>query len=345
MSRRLGRGPRSLRLLWQPGLGLGVVLLLLWTFIGTGGFMWIEGWGFVDALYMTVITVSTVGYGEVLPLTSNGKLFATFLIVGGLGTAIYTFTRLGQVILDGELLGGLGRRRMRKELGGLRDHYIVCGFGRAARPVADGLAHKGLPFCVVEANRDQEPVLQDRDYVYLIDDATSDKALEDAGVHHAKAVLTLLPSDADNLYVTVTVKSLSPGIRVIARAVDERGEVKLRRAGADEVISPYELASHPILQAATSPTVLEFMRHVTDRNYLEMSLVEAIVSEGSKLCGRSLADARFRKEFGVTVVAIRRKLGQMVFNPEPAEILNAGDVVVLMGHSDKLFETQRALSA
>jgi len=329
---------------WKYGLGLGVAMLFFWTLLGTVGFILIEGWSIGDALYMTVITISTVGFGEVHPLTETGRIFASFLIVGGLGTAIYTFTRLGQVVLEGELFGGLGRRRMRKELSSLKSHYIICGFGRAAKPVAEGLAHKALPFCVIESDPANESLLQDLDYLYLIDDATSDEALEDAGVRNALAVLTLLPSDADNLYVTVTAKALNAGIRVIARAVDDRGEVKLRRGGAHEVISPYNLASHRILQAATSPTVLQFMKHVADRHYLEMSLVEAKVSEGSRLEGLSIADAQLRADFGVIIVAIRRGEDDMLFNPGPQEQLLVDDVLVLMGHDEKLAETERALS-
>ena len=140
---------------------MGIAMLVLWTLLGTVGFAAIEDWPLGDAFYMTVITISTVGFGEVHPLSGTGRIFASFLIIGGLGTAIYTFTRLGQVVLEGELLGGLGRRRMRKELSGLKEHYILCGFGRAAKPVAEGLAHKDLPFCVVESNPANEPALQD----------------------------------------------------------------------------------------------------------------------------------------------------------------------------------------
>lgn len=320
---------------------MGIAMLNFWTILGTVGFIALEDWTLSDAFYMTVITISTVGFGEVHPLSEAGRIFVSFLIIGGLGTAIYTFTRLGQVLLEGELLGGLGRRRMRKELSGLKEHYILCGFGRAAKPVAEGLAHKNLPFCVIESDPANEPALQDLEYLYLIDDATSDEALEDAGVRNARAVITLLPSDADNLYVT---KALSPNVRVIARALDERGEVKLRRGGANEVISPYNLASHRILQAATSPTVLQFMKHVSDRHYMEMSLVEAEVGEGSKLKGLSIADAQLRSDFGVIVVAIRRDGEHMLFNPGPHEQLLAGDVLVLMGKDEKLLDMEQALS-
>ena len=318
-------------------------MLFLWTFLGAVGFVWIEGWSIADGLYMAVITISTVGFAEIHPLSPAGRLFAGFLIVGGLGTAIYTFTRLGQVILEGELFGGIGRRRMRKELGSLENHFILCGFGRAARPVSEAFAHKGLPFCVVEMDSANEPTLQDLGYLYLIGDATADEALVDAGVARARAVLTLLPSDADNLYVTVTAKALNPGVRVIARALDERGETKLRRGGANEVISPYNLAGHRIVQAATSPTVLEFMKHVADRHYMEMSFVEARVSKQSSLAGRSIADANLRSEFDVIAVAIRRDTKKMIFNPGPDEKLQPGDVLVLMGHDENLAAIKRTL--
>jgi len=328
----------------KSGVHVGVALLGFWIVFGTMGFSWIEGWPVADGLYMTVITISTVGFGEIHPLSADGRLFASFLILGGLATAAYTFTRIGQVVLDGELLGGLGRRRMRIELAALRDHYVVCGFGRAARPVADGLAEKGASFCVIESDPTAEPILQDRGYPYLIDDATSDRALKDAGVDHARVVLALLPSDANNLYVTVSAKALSPGVRVIARAADESGETKLLRGGADEVISPYALASQPILQAATSPTVLRFMKQVSDRNDLDMNLVEIRVDSGSQLVGESIAAAKLRSKFGVNVVAVRRGDDHMIGNPDPYETLVAGDVLVLIGREECLRDTARALA-
>jgi voltage-gated potassium channel len=323
---------------WPRGLFIGVVMLVLWTVLGTVGFVVIEGWSVTDALYMTVTTISTVGFGEIHPLSPQGRLFASFLIVGGLGTAVYTLTRLGQVVLEGELLGGMGRRRMLKALGSLDNHYVLCGFGKFAKPVAEGLAHKSLPFCVIESNPGAEAHLQDLGYLYLIDDATSDEALEDAGVKNAQGVMALLPSDADNLYVTVTAKALNPQVRVIARATDERGEKKLRRGGASDVVTPYNLTGNRIIQAATSPTVLQFMDHVADRHYLEMNLGEAAVSDGSPLVGRSLGDARLRADHGVVVVALKRQ-GAMKFNPGPEEDIRPGDILVLMGHEDALRRT------
>lgn len=333
---------RGLSRFWPRELMAGVLMLAFWTLLGTAGFVNIEGWSVADALYMTVTTISTVGFGEIHPLSTAGRLFASFLIVGGLGTAIYTLTRLGQVVLEGELLGGIGRRRMRKALRNLRNHYVICGFGKFARPVAEGLAHKKLPFCVIESNPAAETTLQDLGYLYLIDDATSDEALEDVGAASATAVMALLPSDADNLYVTVTAKALNPAVRVIARASDERGEKKLRRGGASDVVAPYNLTGHRIIQAATSPTVLQFMDHVADRYYLEMNLGEAVVSESSELVGRSLGEVRFRAEHGVVVVAVKRQ-GAMKFNPGPEEQLRPEDILVLMGHEENLRKTQELL--
>ena len=161
------------------------------------------------------------------------------------------------------------------KLNELVDHYILCGFGRFSRSVAEDLDHKNHPFCIVESDASREPTLRELHYLYLLEDATSDEALLNAGVKKAAAVLALLPSDAENLYITVTAKALNPSVRIIARTLDERGELKLRRAGATEVFSPYRLASHRIVQAAMAPTVLQFMDHIADRVTLEMNLGEA----------------------------------------------------------------------
>ena len=226
----------------QTSLFLGVVLLAIWTLVGTIGFSLIEGWSLFDSFYMTILTISTVGYGEVHPLTGPGRIFASLVIVLGIGTAIYTFTRLGQVILEGELQGVLGRKRMTKEIAKLKDHYIVCGFGRIGKPVAAGLQAKGYPLCVLESNQELEGDIQDSGHLYLIGDATDESVLQSAGLDRAKAVLALLASDADNLFLTITAKELSSSVMVIARASEDRVEPRLKRGGADKVISPYQSA-------------------------------------------------------------------------------------------------------
>jgi len=213
-------------------LTLIVTAFGLLTLAGTVGFMVNEGWSAIDAFYMTIITVSTVGFREVHTMSPAGRVFASFVIVAGVSMAVYTFTRLGQFVLAGELLEVLGRRRMKSELEKLDGHFIVCGYGRIGQPVAEGMKRDGLPFCVVDRDAEQEVEMRSRGYICILGDATDEEVLLAAGVERAAALLALLPSDADNLYLTMTAKSMNPEVRVIARGRDERAEMKLKRGGS-----------------------------------------------------------------------------------------------------------------
>ena len=320
---------------------LGVSLLILWTIVGTLGFISIEGWSFLDAFYMTIITLSTVGFGETHPLSSQGRLFATFLIVTGIGTAIYTFTRLGQVLLEGELQGLLGRKRMNKEVAKLKDHYIVCGFGRIGKTVAKDLKQEGYPVCILESDHEREAEIQAAEHLYLIGDATDESVLSSAGIKRAKAVLALLASDADNLFLTITVKELNPQVMVIARASDEKVEPRLKRSGADKVISPYKTASARIFHAAIKPTVVEFLELVTHREYLQLSMEELTVCDESPFQGLTLAESEIRRKYGVVVVAIKQADGKMAFNPETSTELATDDILVVIGKNPDLKRLER----
>ncbi|MCH7760166.1 potassium channel protein [candidate division TA06 bacterium] len=313
-----------------------LLLLLFWVLLGAIGFSLIEKWSFIDSLYMTIITISTVGYGEVHTLSPMGRIFASFIIVAGIGTAVYAFTRLGQLVFEGELLDLFGRRKMKSELERLSDHYIVCGFGRIGKLVTEGLAERLLQFCVVESNPTLEEDLQTTEYLYLIGDATEEEVLKNAGIEKAKALLAMLPSDADNLYLTMVAKEMNPKIQVIARALDEKAEMKLKRGGADEVVSPYKTASLRVLQAAVKPTVVEFMELATSRQHLELSLEEVKVAEKSVLDGHSIAESDIRRQYGVIILAIKRDSGEMVFNPDPSERTVAGDILVAIGRNTDL---------
>ncbi len=338
----LGLGPERRRRLGRalhrrgPQAALGAALFGLWIVVGTLGYHWLEGWPLLDALYMTVITLTTIGFGEVHPLSPQGRIFTLFLISVGLGTAVYTFTRLGQLVFEGEFLDLFGQRRMARELKRLRDHYIVCGFGRIGQIVARGLADEGEPFCVVEQNPDLEETLRDLGYRYVIGDATEEETLKQAGIDRARAVLALLPTDADNLYLTITAKGLNPGVRVIARALSAKAETNLKKGGADQVVSPYRIAGIRILQAALRPTVLEFMELVTHRAYLPLQLEEIRVTRSSPVVNRTLAEADVRNHYGVIVIAIKRANGEMVFNPGPQEVIREGDILVVMGREEDL---------
>lgn len=333
------------RLIGMRGVGILplVLLLALWMIAGTAGYMAIEGYGLWDAVYMTVITLSTVGYMEVHPLSTLGQIFTSGLILVGLGTVFYAFTSIGQMVVEGELADMLGRRRMRQELKALDQHYIVCGYGRTSQPVVEGLEQEDAEFCVVDIDEAIEDELKADDVVYLVGDATEEEVLEMAGIKRARGLLALLPSDADNLYLTMAAKNMNPDVQVIARVTDDRAEKNLRRGGADIVVSPYETAGNRVVQAALNPTILEFMELATPRIQLQLSLEEVLVEADSPLDGLSLAESEIRRRCGVIIVAIKRQDGQMVFNPDPSETIRHGDTLVALGEGEDL-ETLETLA-
>lgn len=319
---------------------LGILLLLLCVLLGTAGYLLIEeGWSTLDAFYMTMMTITTVGYREVHPLSPAGQIFTSLLVVAGLGTLLYTLTRVAQVVFEGELLDLLGRRSMEKEIASLDRHFIVCGFGKVGRPVAEGLAHEGLPFCVVEINPDAEAALREAGFPHVIGDATEEAVLEHVGVRRARTLLALLRSDADNLYLTMAAKDMNPGIKVIARAGDQAGEVRIKRGGADDVISPTRIAGLRVLQAAVNPTALEFMEIVTRNQAMQLSLTDIPVSESSQLNGQSIAECGIRGRYGVIIVAIKRQ-DRMEFNPDPTAKIAAGDILVVLGEDLDIAQLQ-----
>ena len=320
----------------QAGLIKGTSLLIILLVGGTMGFSVIQDWGFLDSFYMTVITVSTVGYGEVHELNNNGRIFASILILVWLGTAFYTTTRLGQWVLEGKLQDVFERRKLMKDINKMKGHIIVCGQGRIGGIVAEGLKRENEEFCVVESDRSREEELHETGYRYILGDATEEDVLEEAGVSRARILLALLPTDADNLYVTITAKEINPKITVIARALEDRAEVRLKRAGANKVVSPYKTAGLRVLNAAINPTAVEFMELVTHRAQLSLGLEEVLVTDNSKMTDQTISQCGIRNRFGVIIVAIKRKSGEMVYNPEATETILAGDVLVVIGKKPDL---------
>jgi voltage-gated potassium channel len=322
----------------------GIILLLLLISVGTVGFSIIENWKLQDAFYMTVITVSTVGYGEVHPLHASGRLFASVLILVWLATAFYTTTRLGQWVLEGKLQDILERRKLMREIKEMSGHTVVCGFGRIGSIVAEGLERANVSFCVVDNDRELEETLQTSGYRYFIGDATEESVLDEVGIAHAKTLLALLPSDADNLYVTITAKEMNPGITVIARALEDKAEVRLKRGGADKVVSPYKTAGMRVLNAAVKPTVVEFLEFVTYREHLSLGCEEVPVAEASTLDSSSIGEAGIRNNFGVIIVAIKKTSGEMIFNPDAGEKIQSGDILVTIGKEPDLEKLVSACS-
>ena len=304
--------------------------------------MVLEGWPPLDSLYQTVTTITTVGFQEVHPLSDRGRAYTMLLIMAGLTTLLYTLTRIGQGVFEGELLEVLERRSMIRDLAALRNHFIICGYGKVGRPVAEGLAREGVPFCVIDNGPDARAALRDDGFLNVIGDATEESVLDQAGLDRARTLLALLPSDADNLYLTIAAKDRNPEIKVIARAGDPAGETRIKRAGADEVISPARIAGLRVLQAAVNPTALEFMEIVTHNRALQLSLADIQVAEGSQLKGQSIAEAGIRGRFGVIVVAIKAADGTMAFNPDPGRRIEPGDTLVVLGEDLDIVELQQA---
>lgn len=320
----------------------GVILLVFWIALGTVVYGALDGWTLLDGLYMTILTISTVGFHEIHPLAPAGQVFTVFLIMAGLTTVLYTLTRLGQTVFEGELLDVLGRRSMERDIAALENHYIVCGFGKVGRPVVEGLVGEGLPVCVIDRGPELESSLADEGILHIIGDATEESVLQQAGVERAATLMALLSTDADNLYVTLTAREFNPDIKIIARADDHHGEVRMKRAGATEVVSPTRIAGLRVLQAAVNPAALEFMEIVTHHEALQLSLADIGVSGGAELDGVTISDAGIRGRFGVIVVAIKNHDGTMEFNPDPSERIEAGDTLVVLGEDLDIVELQSA---
>jgi voltage-gated potassium channel len=316
----------------KSGALIGLSLLTGLLVVGTVGFTVIEGWALVDSFYMTVITISTVGYSEPADMGTSGRMFAVALIMAGLLLTAYTFTKVGQALVESELLQVMGRRRMQREYDNLSDHYIVCGMGRIGEVVVDGLQRENHPFVVVDSDPELQHDLTERKVVYAIGDALDEDLLTRLGIHRAKAVMALLPSDADNLYLVMTAKELAPDVTAIARAMDDKAAAHLRRGGADRVISTYRIAGTRVLHAALRPAILDFTDLWSQKSREELDLEEVPVTADSPWIGKSLKEMDVRVAYGVIVVAIRRG-GNVTFNPEPSQTLEADDHLIVIGTS------------
>ena len=305
--------------------------------LGTAGFALIEGWGLPDSLYMTVMTVTTVGYGPPLPLSPAGRNFATFFMIIGVGTAGYLLSTAVQSLVRSEILATYGERRRQREMSKLSEHYIICGAGRVGRRIVSEMRRAGAPFVVVESNAQLAAALNLPDTRVLIRDATLDASLVEAGVERACGLAACLPDDADNLYVVLTARTLNPRLRIVSRAVEESAEPKLVRAGANRVIAPTIIGSHRMAQALLKPAVADFMDSIT-ADTLDLAFEQVEVAEGSTLVGRKLKDTNIRSELDVVVAAIRRSHGEMIFNPSGDTQIRAGDMLIGIGRAESMLE-------
>lgn len=318
------------------GFILALLVPVLLPLVGTVGYMAVEKWRFLDALYMTVITITTVGFLEVHPLSTQGRLFTIALLLVGVFTLFYAATAIIQAIVSGEVSGDLGRRRMERTLAEIENHVIVCGFGRMGRLVCGEFSALGIPFVIIDRDALLFEGFALPHGIALAGDATSDEILRRAGVERARALVTAAASDADNLYITMSARLLNDKLHIVARAEGEEAEKKLLRAGASRVVSPYVIGGQRVAQAVLRPAVMDFIELATRSDYLELQIEEIGIRAGSALAGAQVKDSRIRQELGIIIVAIKGPDGKMLFNPAPEVTIRPGDVLITLGHRDQL---------
>ena len=327
---------RGGRLFQAKGLGLAVALLVLVVAGGTAGYMLIEGWNAWDAFYMTVITVTTVGYREVHDLSRGGQAFTIALIFSGVGAALYTFTLVATVVVEGGLPKRLHRRRQARMLETIRDHFIICGYGRIGSIVAHQFRRQAVPFVVVERDPERMQAAIEDGALAVEADASREDVLKRVGIDRARGLIAAVGTDAENVYAVLSARVLRPDLFIVGRAETEDATIKLKRAGANRVISPYQIGGIQIAQTALRPAVVDFVALATSSDNIELAMEEIEIEDGSALAGRSILDANLRQRFGVIVVGVQRQDGRMEFNPEPDTAMRARDKLVVLGRPESL---------
>ncbi|MFQ5817249.1 MAG: potassium channel family protein [Terriglobia bacterium] len=320
----------------QNRIRLAVFLLASVVFLGAAGFHYIEGWDWFDGLYMTLITMTTVGYGEIRELSHPGRVFNTFLILASVTTGGFMIATFTHALLEFEFGKFLGRRRMERELAKLTDHYIICGAGRVGRTVARELRAHGQRCVIIEKDPARAQWALDENLPVIIGTGATEDILQKARIAHARGFVAAVTSDADNLYIVLTARGMRPDLKIIARASEEEATPKLLRAGASQVISPYHFVGHRIVQLLLRPNVLDFIDTAFGTERLDIAIEEVRVQDRSPLVGKTLADSPIRQQTGVVILALKRTDGAFSFNPAPEAVIQAGDCLIAIGGADQL---------
>jgi voltage-gated potassium channel len=316
------------------------IALAVLTFIGMAGFHYIEGWPWFDGFYMVVTSFTTIGYQEVHPLSHAGRVFNVALILCGVSLVFLGIGSLTQALLEFSLRSFFGRRRMEREIDRLKDHYVICGAGRVGRSAARELARKPVPFVIVEAN-EAKAARFGNDWLMLVGDATQEQTLRQAHIERARGLVAATTTDATNLYIVLTARSLNPSLRIIARASEEDAEKHLLKAGADSVVSPYHFAGQRIAQSFLRPHVVSFLDTATTHLGMDLEIGEIQVGANSEFAGKTLGSSHIRQERGVIILAIKRGNG-MHFNPAPEDVIEPGDCLIAMGQPAQLRQLEQA---
>ena len=318
-----------------------LALLTIITAIGIAGYVVIEGWTLTEAAYMLVITLFTIGYEEVHPLSTNGMYLTMLVIVTGVGTSIYLAGQAVEIIVEGEMFGYQRKKRMAREISGMKDHYIICGYGRVGHQVAEAFEQTKVRYVVIDAKPETKDELEPRGIPNIIGDATSDDTLLEAGIQRARCLIACSDSDVANVYVTLSARALSPPLYIVARAGVRDTEKKLMMAGANRVISPYFIAGRRMAAMATRPVTSDFLDLVSHGGQVEFSLHEIAVPPGSSLTSKTLAEADIRGETGTTILAIRRVDGSFDLQPSSSSRVADHDILVVLGTSGQIDKLEK----
>jgi voltage-gated potassium channel len=326
----IAKGDRGFR---AQGPGFAIALLVSVVVFGTIGYSLIEGWSVWRAFYVTVLGISTV---DLPPLSFAGQIFTVFLLVSGVGATLYTFTLLATVVVEGGLPKRLQRRREARMLETIRDHYIICGYGRIGSIVAEQFRRQRVPHVVVERDPERVQLAMEHGGLGVEADASREDVLKRVGIDRARGLVAVVGTDAENVYTVLSARVMRPDLFIISRAETEDATQKLKRAGADRVISPYQIGGVQIAQTALRPAVVDFVELATSADNIELAMEEITIAPRSRFANQSIVDANLRQRFGVIVVGIQRQDRRMEFNPEPDTRIESGDKLVVLGRPESL---------
>ena len=327
----------------QVNIIKGIVILVAVLMVGTVGYMLIENWTFFDSLYMTVITITTVGFREIGAVSPIGRIFTIFIIFSGMGIIAYILGRIAQSMVDFQVRSIIGRRKLGLAMRAIKDHYVICGFGRIGKIICRELKKYNIPMVVIDNSSNVGDELESEGVPFIRGDATNEDVLIEARVEKAKGLISVVASDADNLFITMSARGLNPGAFILARADEEQTEKKLLRAGANKVVLPYLIGGHKMAQSIVKPAVTDFIDFTFHNSEMGLEMGELKVGERSSLNGVALIDSGIRQKLNVIFVAIRKKDGEMVFNPSSQTLIEAGDTLISLGKGDDLEELSQML--
>jgi len=312
-------------------LVLPAILFLAIVDVGIFGYSIIEGWSLLDSVYMVVITLFTVGFQEVQPMSEEGRIFTIFMIVTGVGAAVYLAGQVIEVIVEGQILGIRRRRKMKKKIRALKDHFIICGFGRVGRQVGSEFDAAGIQYVVIDNNTELSDLYETENILHIIGDATSDETLQEAGITTAKGLIACSDSDVSNVYITLSARSLNREFLIVSRASTADTERKLLIAGASHVISPSLISGKRMAAWATKPVASDFLDRISHGGTMEYNLQEIPVPENSLYAGKTIVESRIKENARMTVVAILNHDGSFNLQPDPNTVIQAGDTLVAIG--------------